>query len=47
MGNFGLFFFSDKITQLEEFKKTLTDPEEIAEVDKTIDLIRSKMAEKI
>lgn len=47
MGNFGFFLFSDQITQLEEFKKMLKDPAEIADVDKTIALLRSKMAEKM
>ena len=45
MGIFGFFFFSREIAQLEAFKKTLTDPAEIAEVDKQIAELREKEAE--
>ena len=45
MGMFGTFFFSEEIAQLEAFKKRLTDPEEIADVDKTIELLKQKGAE--
>lgn len=46
MGNFGLLFFSEKITQLKEFRKTLTDPAQIAEVDKEIADLEAKQAAK-
>jgi hypothetical protein len=46
MGNFGFFFFSEKISQLEAFKSTLTDPAEIAKVDAEIEELRAKAAEK-
>ena len=41
----GLFFFSKEIAQLEAFKATLTDPAEIAEVDRQIAELRAKEAE--
>ena len=46
MGAFGPIFFSRKIAQLEAFKKTLTNPAEIADVEKTIELLKKKEAEK-
>ena len=46
MGDFGLWFFSEKITQLKEFRKTLTDPEEIAEVDAEIAELEAREAKK-
>ena len=46
MGNFGLFFFSEEITQLKEFRKTLSDPAEIAKVDAKIAELEAKQAEK-
>ena len=46
MGMFGTFFFSEEIAQLEAFRKTLSDPAEIADVDKTIELLKKKEAEK-
>ena len=46
MGGWGYFFFSEQITQLEAFKAALTDPAEIADVDKTIALLKAKEAEK-
>jgi hypothetical protein len=46
MGMFGYIFFSEEITQLEAFKKTLKDPAEIADVEKTIELFKKKEAEK-
>lgn len=45
MGTWGLFFFSREIAQLEAFKKTLTNPAEIAEVDAQIAELRAKEAE--
>jgi hypothetical protein len=42
MGNFGLFLFSEEIAQLEAFKKTLTDPTEIAEVDAKIAKLKAE-----
>jgi hypothetical protein len=42
----GLFLFSQEIAQLEAFKATLTDPAEIADVEKTIALLKAKEAEK-
>lgn len=44
MGWFGSLFFSKQITQLEDFKKTLSDPDEIAQVDKTIAILKDKEA---
>lgn len=44
MGWFGSLFFSKQITQLEDFKKTLSDPDEIAQVDKTITILKDKEA---
>jgi hypothetical protein len=46
MGIYGFFLFSEEIAQLEAFKATLTDPAEIADVDKTIALLKAKEAEK-
>lgn len=46
MGNFGFIFFSEKITQLKEFRKTLTDPAQIAEVDAEIAELEAKQAKK-
>lgn len=46
MGMFGIIFFSEQIAQLEAFKKTLKNADEIAEVEKTIELLRKKKAEK-
>lgn len=43
MGKWGFLFFSQKIAQLEAFKKLLKDEKEIAQVDETIALIKSKM----
>lgn len=45
MGRWGFFFFSKEIEQLEAFKKTLTDPYEIAEVDAQIAELRAKEEE--
>lgn len=47
MGMFGTFFFSEEIAQLEAFKATLSNPAEIAEVDKQIaDLRKQEEAAK-
>ena len=46
MGEWGLFFFSEKITQLEAFKKTLKDPAEIAKVDAEIAELYAKQSGK-
>lgn len=46
MGDWGLFFFSEKLSQLEAFKKTLKDPAEIAKVDAEIAELKAKQAEK-
>lgn len=46
MGNFGFFLFSEEITQLKEFRKTLRDPAEIAKVDAQIAELEAKKAEK-
>lgn len=45
MGKYGFFFFSEEIAQLEAFKKTLTNADEIAEVDRQIEELRVKQAE--
>ena len=42
MGRYGTLFFSGEVAQLEAFKKTLTDPSEIADVEKTIELLKAK-----
>ena len=46
MGEWGMIFFSEKITQLKEFRKTLTDPAQIAEVDAEIAELEAKQAKK-
>lgn len=46
MGDWGVFFFSERITQLEAFKATLKDPVEIAKVDAEIAELKAKQAEK-
>ena len=46
MGDFGFFFFSEKIAQLKEFRKTLTDPKQIAEVDAEIADLEQKQSKK-
>ena len=46
MGMFGTIFFSEQIAQLEAFKATLKDPAEIADVDKTIAVLKEKEAQK-
>lgn len=46
MGNFGMIFFSEKIAQLKEFRKTLTDAKQIAEVDAEIAELEAKQAQK-
>lgn len=45
MGMFGFIFFSKEIAQLEAFKKTLTNPDEIAEVERQIAELRAKEAQ--
>lgn len=45
MGRWAVFFFSKEIAQLESFKKTLSNPDEIAEVDRQISELRAKEAE--
>lgn len=45
MGTWGLFFFSEEIAQLEAFKKTLTNPAEVAEIDRQIAELRAKAEE--
>lgn len=42
MGRYGTLFFSGEVAQLEAFKKTLTDPAEIAAVEKTIEVLKAK-----
>ncbi len=42
MGKYGLFLFSDNITQLEDYKKTLTDPAEILAVSERIAELKAK-----
>ena len=46
MGMFGSFFFSEEVEQLEAFKSTLKDPAEIADVEKTIEILKKKAQEK-
>jgi hypothetical protein len=46
MGKWGTIFFSEKITKLKEFRKTLTNPDEIAEVDAQIAELEAKQAKK-
>lgn len=45
MGLWGTIFFSEKIAQLEAFKKTLTNAEDIAEVDEQIADLKARQAE--
>lgn len=45
MGIWGYLFFSQQIAQLEAFKKTLKCENEIADVEKTIALLKKKKAE--
>ena len=45
MGKWGFLFFSEEIAQLEAFKKTLTNADEIAEIDRQIAELREKEAE--
>lgn len=45
MGWFGSLFFSKQITQLEDFKKTLRNKEEIEQVEKTIAILKKKESE--
>ena len=47
MGKYGFFLFSEEITQLEAYKQTLTDPAQIAVVDKKIAELRAKSAENM
>ena len=42
MGWLGSLWLSEDITQLEDFKKTLSDPEEIAEIDEKIATLKAK-----
>ena len=46
MGDFGFLFFSEKLAQLEAFKKTLTDPAEIAKVDAEIAELKAEQSGK-
>ena len=46
MGRYGFIFFSEEIAQLEAFKATLKDPDEIAKVDAQIAELKAKQAEK-
>lgn len=42
MGKWGVFFFSQEIAQLEAFKATLKNAEEIAKVDEAIRVLKEK-----
>lgn len=42
MGWLGSLWLSEDITQLEDFKKTLSDPEEIAKIDERIATLKAK-----
>ena len=42
MGRYGPIFFSEEIAQLEAFKKTLTNPTEIAEVEAKIAKLKAE-----
>ena len=44
MSKWGFIFFSEEIAQLEAFKATLTNPDEIAEIDRQIAELREKAA---
>ena len=46
MGEWGWFLFSEKIAQLKAFRATLTDPAQIADVDKEIAELEAKQAAK-
>lgn len=45
MGMFGYFFFSEEIAQLEAFKSTLKNEDEIARVDEAIAILKEKQGE--
>lgn len=45
MGLFGTIFFSKEVAQLEAFKATLTDAEEIAKVEKAIEILKQADAD--
>lgn len=45
MGRWGFIFFSEQIAQLEAFKQTLSSADEIADVEKTIELLRKRAEE--
>lgn len=45
MGIFGPLFFSEQLAQLEAFKATLTNAEDIAEVDEQIADLKARQAE--
>lgn len=42
MGWFGSLWMSEDIAQLEAFRKTLSDPEEIAKIDEKIATLKAK-----
>ena len=42
MGWLGSLWLSEDITQLEDFKKTLSDPEEIAKINEKIATLKAK-----
>jgi hypothetical protein len=42
MGKWGVFFFSEEIAQLEAFKATLKNADEIAKVDEAIRVLQEK-----
>lgn len=42
MGRWGSLWMSEDIAQLEAFKKTLSDPEEIAKIDEKIATLKAK-----
>lgn len=45
MGKWGIIFFSEEIAKAEAFKKTLKKAEDIANVEKYIELLRKEEAE--
>lgn len=46
MGRWGTIFLSEEIAHKEAFKKTLTDPVEIAKVEKEIEELRKQEQEQ-
>lgn len=46
MGFWGTLWLSKTVAQLEDFKKTLKNPDDIAAVEKTIAILKEKESKK-